>query len=134
MPAVVSIFFFVVYWVVDITCKKMAQSGAMNPVIATWFSSLILAPIAVFLTYKATTDSSLFNPDKYFAFFNKIFGRMKKLIRRIDLDDIVPAAEPVSILELEAEILEINDLCRQYESRYKLDKKHNMVARCTIHE
>ena len=122
MPSVISIFFFVIYWVIDISCEKMAKSGAMNPVIATWFSSIILAPVAVFLTYKATTDSSLFNSDRYVAFFNKIFGRMKKLVHRINLDEIMPANDMVSNIEIEREILELNNLSRQFESEYKLYK------------
>ncbi len=40
----------------------------------TLISSMILMPIGIFLTWKSTRDSNLFNPDKYIAFFKKIAG------------------------------------------------------------
>jgi lipopolysaccharide export system permease protein len=122
MPSIISILFFVIYWVIDISCKKMAQSGAMDSITATWFSSLILAPIAVFLTIKATSDSSLFNPDKYMAFFNKIFGRIKKLIVRVNLDETTPDREIASNIEFDTAISEINKLSNQYNANYRLNK------------
>jgi lipopolysaccharide export system permease protein len=67
MPAVVSIFFFVIYWVIDISGKKLSRDGAWDPLFGTWVSSMVLLPIGIFLTYKATTDSSLFNAEKYKA-------------------------------------------------------------------
>jgi lipopolysaccharide export system permease protein len=37
-----------------------------------WTSSLILLPIGIFLTYKATTDSALFDKDAYVRFLRKL--------------------------------------------------------------
>ncbi len=71
MPTVVSIFFFLFYWVIDITGKRLATDGAWDPVFATGLSSLVLLPIVIFLTYKATTDSALFSVDRYFGYFYK---------------------------------------------------------------
>jgi lipopolysaccharide export system permease protein len=78
MPTVVSIFFFVIYWVIDITGQKLARDGAWDPTFGTWISTCVLLPIGIFLTYKAATDSSLFNADKYTALFKTIFRRRKK--------------------------------------------------------
>jgi lipopolysaccharide export system permease protein len=77
-PAVVSMFFFVVYWVIDISGKKLSRDGALEPMFGIWLSSFILLPIGIFLTYKATSDSSLFNADKYIAVFKAFFSRRKK--------------------------------------------------------
>ncbi len=74
MPVVVSCFFFVVYWVIDISGVKLARDGAVSPFIGTWISTFVLLPMGVFLTYKSTTDSALFNIDKYknlLEFFKK---------------------------------------------------------------
>jgi lipopolysaccharide export system permease protein len=72
MPTVVSIFFFTAYWVVDISGKKLARDGVLDPVMGIWLSSFVLLPMGIFLTYKATTDSVLFNTERYLNLFKKI--------------------------------------------------------------
>lgn len=72
MPVVVSVLFFVVYYIISITGEKMAGEGSISSFRGMWLSSFILFPIAVFLVYKATNDSNLFNAERYFAFFKKI--------------------------------------------------------------
>ena len=73
-PSVISILFFVFYWVIDISGKKLSTDGSLSPGMGTLISSIILMPIGIFLTWKSTRDSNLFNPDKYIAFFKKIAG------------------------------------------------------------
>jgi lipopolysaccharide export system permease protein len=89
LPAVISILFFVVYWVIDTICAKMVRSGDWVPFMGAWLPSIILSPIAIFLTYKANTDSQLFNPDAYKRFFSILFGKMKNLIVPVDFDKII---------------------------------------------
>ncbi|MDR2801844.1 MAG: LptF/LptG family permease [Prevotellaceae bacterium] len=80
MPAVVSIFFFIIYWVIDISGKKLSRDGAWDPLFGTWVSSMVLLPIGIFLTYKATSDSSLFNAERYMEIFRNITTTLKKLM------------------------------------------------------
>ena len=77
MPVVVSVAFFLIYHVVSITGEKMAREGVMPPFKAMWMSSIALLPIGVFLTYKATTDSAIFDLDNYLRFWKSIFKREK---------------------------------------------------------
>lgn len=65
MPIVVSVAFFVVYYIISITAEKFVKDGAWPAWFGMWMSSMILFPIAIFLTYKSTNDSALFNPDAY---------------------------------------------------------------------
>ncbi len=76
-PSVISILFFVFYWVIDISGKKLATDGSITPLIGTFISSLVLLPIGIFLTWKSTKDSNLFNPDKYLAIYKKLVGLRK---------------------------------------------------------
>ncbi len=71
-PAVISIFFFVVYYVISISGQKMAEEDVVGTFAGMWAASYILLPIGVFLTYKATTDSVIMNIDTYVMFFKKI--------------------------------------------------------------
>ena len=76
-PVIVSMFFFVIYWVVDISGKKLANDGAITPFIGAFISTFVLFPMGAFLTWKSTKDSALFNADSYKAFFVKLFSKEK---------------------------------------------------------
>jgi lipopolysaccharide export system permease protein len=78
MPTVVSIFFFTAYWVVDISGKKLARDGVLDPIMGIWLSSFVLLPMGIFLTYKATTDSALFNTERYIILLKKITNFFSK--------------------------------------------------------
>lgn len=65
MPIVVSVAFFVIYYIISITGRNMAEDGSWLPFIGVWLPSFVLFPIAVFLTYKSANDSALFNADAY---------------------------------------------------------------------
>lgn len=86
-PVIVSMLFFVIYWVVDISGKKLANDGAITPFIGAFISTFVLFPMGAFLTWKSTKDSALFNADSYMAFFKKLFSKEKwkawgKLLRK----------------------------------------------------
>jgi lipopolysaccharide export system permease protein len=80
-PVIVSMFFFVIYWVVDISGKKLATDGAISPAFGTLVSTLVLFPMGVFLTWKSTRDSSLFNADVYISFFRKLGAKAGFIIK-----------------------------------------------------
>jgi lipopolysaccharide export system permease protein len=65
LPLILSVLFFVLYHVISMTGEKSAKAGALSPMVGMWLSSLILLPIGIYLTYKATTDSPLLDADAY---------------------------------------------------------------------
>ncbi len=71
-PAVISIFFFVIYYVISLSAQKLVEEDVIGALAGMWAASYILLPIGVFLTYKATTDSVIMNIDTYLMFFRKI--------------------------------------------------------------
>jgi len=84
MPVVVSVLFFVFYYLLSITGERLAKEGVFNPLEGMWLASAILFPLGVFLTIKATNDSVLFDFTSYSGFFAKIFNRsfFKKNIKQ----------------------------------------------------
>jgi len=77
-PIVVSVIFFVIYYIISISGEKMAKEGTWDAVWGMWISSLILTPIAAYLTWKATNDSSLLDQEWYYARYQAAkewFGR-----------------------------------------------------------
>jgi lipopolysaccharide export system permease protein len=78
MPVVVSVGFFVLYYMISISGEKFAREGVMTPFLGMWLSTLILLPLGTFLTYKATTDSAILNMDTYSNFFKKVKNLFSK--------------------------------------------------------
>ena len=80
-PVVISVLVFITYFILDNTGFRMSRSGIW----AIWFgkglATAVMAPLAVFVTWKATNDSAVFNIDAYREFFMKLFGlRLKRHI------------------------------------------------------
>lgn len=75
MPLVVSIIFFLAYHITSITGEKFAKEGIIEAWRGMWLSSLVLLPVGLFLIYKATTDSVIFERENYISFFRKLFRR-----------------------------------------------------------
>lgn len=71
-PAVISIFFFVIYYVISISGQKLVEEDVVGTFAGMWAASYILLPVGIFLTYKATTDSVILNIETYLMFFKKI--------------------------------------------------------------
>ena len=80
MPIVVSVSFFVVYYIISITGEKMAKEGTWGSFAGMWIATFILLPISVYLTYKATNDSNLFNAEWYILHFKKLKAFVLKII------------------------------------------------------
>lgn len=71
-PMIFSIAFFMAFYFLGTTGEKFAKEGAWNPLTGMWFSTFVLIPIGLFLTYKAMRDSQLFNKEFYFRVVKKL--------------------------------------------------------------
>jgi lipopolysaccharide export system permease protein len=72
LPVVVSVIFFLVYYIIGTIGEKSAKEGNLSPLIGAWVAIAVLFPIGLFLTYKAATDSALFDIEMYKRFFKRI--------------------------------------------------------------
>ena len=54
LPVVVSVLFFVIYYIISTVAERMAEFGDLNMFLGVWLSSLVILPIGLFLTFKAT--------------------------------------------------------------------------------
>ena len=71
-PAIISVLFFVAYWVIDISGTKLAKDGAVSAFSGVFISTYILFPTGLYLTWKAINDSAIFNMDTIKNGFRKI--------------------------------------------------------------
>jgi putative permease len=78
IPVIVSVLVFIVYYILDNSGYQMARRGIW----AIWFGELlatmVLVPLAVFVTYKANKDSAVFNFDAYRNLVMNLLGMRQK--------------------------------------------------------
>ena len=90
-PLVISVLLFLVYYIIDNTGYKMARDGHASVWFGIWLSTFILAPLGVFVTYKAMNDSAVFDPDRIKMFFRKLLRRKEDRIvayKEVVINDI----------------------------------------------
>ncbi|MCR5659188.1 MAG: LptF/LptG family permease [Bacteroidales bacterium] len=78
LPVVISVAFFIIYHLISTIAERMAVFGDLNMFLGVWLSSLVLLPVGLFFTFKATTDAALFDGDSWKKFFQKLFGKKHK--------------------------------------------------------
>ena len=124
MPVIISVLVFIVYYIFDNSGMRMARDGQWTILFGKLISTAVLTPIAVFFTYKANKDSTVFNIDLYKNVFMKLFGlRMKRHIPRKEVIIEDPHyAEDANIL---------TDICNDissYSENHKLLRWPNPIV------
>jgi lipopolysaccharide export system permease protein len=75
LPVVISVIFFLIYYIISTIGEKSVKAGNVNTIFGMWVAIIVLTPIGLFLSYKAATDSAIFDMESYKRFFNKLFKR-----------------------------------------------------------
>ena len=124
MPVIISVLVFIVYYIFDNSGMRMARDGQWTILFGKLISTAVLAPIAVFFTYKANKDSTVFNIDLYKNLFMKLFGlRTKRHIARKEvIIDQPNYAEDANILT------EICNDISSYSENHKLLRWPNPIV------
>jgi lipopolysaccharide export system permease protein len=65
LPLVISTISFLVFHILNTTFEKMGREMLIDVTAAVWIPSIILAPIALWLTYSASTDTALLSGEWY---------------------------------------------------------------------
>ncbi|CAA7196183.1 LptF/LptG family permease [Chryseobacterium potabilaquae] len=78
LPVIIAIVIFIIFYIINVGVENVAWAGNMNPYLAAWLPNIILFPFGVWMTYKALTDSQLFDAEKYKALLKPITKRFTK--------------------------------------------------------
>ncbi len=116
IPIIVSVLVFITYYILDNSGYRMAREGIWSVWFGKLLSTLVLTPLAVFVTYKAHNDSMVFNLDLYRNFFIKLFGLHLK--RHISMKEVVIYEPHYS--EDREKLSNIQSLLTNYRERKKL--------------
>lgn len=122
IPVIVSVLVFIVYYILDNSGYQMARRGIW----AIWFGELlatmVLVPLAVFVTYKANKDSAVFNFDAYRNLLMNLLGM--RLKRNIMAKEVI-INEPN--YGRDAELLsEVTERAQAYAEAHKLKTAPNV--------
>lgn len=80
LPMVVAIALFLSYYFIGIFAKNYAEDGSISPILGSWISTIIVLPLGVLLTKRATADRGMFNISSLTEPVKKGFKKIKKLI------------------------------------------------------
>ena len=72
VPVIISIFFFIIYYVLTITSEKWAKAGIIEGEIAVWTADIILLPFGLFFLRQARIDARLFDSDFYMVVLDRV--------------------------------------------------------------
>ena len=77
VPVIISIVFYIVYYVLNILGIKWAREDIISPALAAWLSNLILLPIGLFFLYHSRKDSRIFETN-FIEYFKLKIQKIKK--------------------------------------------------------
>ncbi|MEO9801759.1 MAG: LptF/LptG family permease [Reichenbachiella sp.] len=73
-PVIISIFFFIIFYVLTSVGDKWAKSGVVDGLYAAWMANVILFPVGIFFLKQARKDAKIFDADFYSVWIENIRG------------------------------------------------------------
>lgn len=107
VPVIISVFVFIVYYIFENSGMRMARDGNWTVWFGKWISTAVLTPLAVFFTYKANKDSTVFNMDLYKHILFSMLGiRTKRHIykKEVIINDPDYAADAKTLARICADV------------------------------
>jgi lipopolysaccharide export system permease protein len=107
---------FIVYYIFDNSGMRMAREDQWAVWFGKWLPTMVLAPMAIFFTYKANNDSVVFNIDAYKSVVKRILGLRQH--RNITRKEVI-IEDPKYMMDAKL-LLEINNKIQLYNNEHKL--------------
>jgi lipopolysaccharide export system permease protein len=80
LPMVIAIILFLTYYFIGVFAGNYAKEGNIHPIFGAWLSTLIMLPLGVILTQRATADKGLMNFGSIFDFVKEMWN--DKVLRK----------------------------------------------------
>jgi len=123
VPVIISVLVFIVYYIFDNTGYRMARGGMWTVWFGKSIATAVLTPLAVFFTYKANKDSTVFNVDMYRSLVMKMLGlRIKRVVYRKEVIINDPDYESDA-----QELVALNNEITAYAHEHKLLHAPNVI-------
>ncbi|MCL1938954.1 MAG: LptF/LptG family permease [Candidatus Azobacteroides sp.] len=115
LPTVISVLLFILYYVTDNFGSKMAKQGVWPIGEGVWLSSVVLASLGAFLTYKAANDSTILDLEAWNMFFQRIIG--KRELRNYSRKEVIMT--PPDYQADQEKMLQWNEQAKEYLKNHK---------------
>jgi lipopolysaccharide export system permease protein len=83
LPMVIAIIVFLTYHFIGLFAGNSAEGGSLSPFLGSWLSTIILFPLSIYLTYRATTDQGFVNLDSIAVPLDKMVKHIKSKVFNI---------------------------------------------------
>ena len=77
LPMIIAIILFLVYYFIGVFAGNYAKEGNIHPMLGAWLSTLIMLPLGIFLTKRATEDKGMVSFGFIGDFFKNLFKKKK---------------------------------------------------------
>ncbi len=84
LPMVIAIVLFLVYYFVGVFAENYSNKGNIHPILGAWTSTLLMLPLGILLTKRATADKGLMSFGRIIDFFKKTFGKKNDLEEEVE--------------------------------------------------
>ncbi len=78
LPLVIAVLLFLAYYFLGVFAENYAKKGNIHPILGAWLSTIIMLPLGIYLTKRATADKGMVNIGNAVDFFKKLFTRKVK--------------------------------------------------------
>ena len=78
LPMVIAIVLFLVYYFLGVFAENYSKKGNIHPMLGAWLSTLVMLPLGIILTKRATADKGLMSFGKVIDFFKKLVPKKKE--------------------------------------------------------
>ena len=123
VPVIISVLVFIVYYIFENSGMRMARDDNWTVWFGKSISTMVLAPLAIFFTYKANRDSTVFNIDAYKALIMRMLGL--RTHRNIAKKEVV-IEDPKYLLDADM-LTNINKDIDRYSKQHKLLRWPNPI-------
>ena len=78
LPMVIAILLFLAYYFMGVFAENYSYKGNIHPILGAWLSSMIMLPLGVYLTRRATADKGMMNFGNGLDAIKRLFTKKKK--------------------------------------------------------
>jgi len=127
-PVIISVIIFIIYYIIDNTGYKMARDNECSIWFGRWISTMILAPTGAFITYKANSDSVVFNVEAYIHLLRRILGL--RTSRHLTGKEVI--IQDPNYSHVISDLNSLIESCQNYANKHKFAKVPNYYKIFTI--
>lgn len=84
MPMILAIAVYVTYFFANTFGKNLAEESSITAFLGSWVSAMVMIPLAILLTNRATKDKGIFNINSFLQpvtnFFKKLIPKKREKI------------------------------------------------------